>query len=184
MPTGQTGLLIDAVQAFGSGSHGTTHTCLQLLQDLADNKNFNPRAILDLGTGSGILAVGAAYLWPDAPIVASDIEEESAAATARHAAANHVSGRIEAVHADGFTHPALSRSAPYDLVIANILPSVLKALSGDIMAHAQPDAYIMLSGIQNDQAQDVLDHYAALGCGEAARLSRDNWTSLLLRRGR
>lgn len=183
VPDGQTGLLIDAVEAFGSGSHGTTTGCLELLQGLSLDKNFNPDSILDLGTGSGILAVGAAYLWPDVPIVASDIEPESAAAARRHADTNHVGGRINAIHAEGFDHPDIQSGAPYDLIIANILPGVLKSLSGGMMDHAMPDAFILLSGIRDDVAQDVQTHFAALGCGEIARVSHEGWTSLLLRRG-
>lgn len=183
VPTGQTGLLIDAVQAFGSGSHGTTYTCLQLLQDLADDKTFTPRTILDMGTGSGILAIGAAYLWADIPVVASDIEPESAEAAARHAAMNDVSDRIACIHADGFADATVQGGAPYDLIIANILPAVLKPMADDLIAHGTPDAYILLSGIRNEQAQDVLDHYSDRGCSETARLTRDGWTSLLLRRG-
>lgn len=184
VPDGQTGLLIDAVEAFGSGSHGTTMGCLELLQDLATDGAFKPRTILDLGTGSGILAVGAAYLWPDVPIVASDIEPESAAAAQRHADTNNVASRINAVHAEGFDHPAIAAAAPYDLIIANILPSVLTALSGGMMDHAAQDAYIMLSGIRDDVAEDVRNHFTALGCGDVAHVSREGWTSLLLRRGR
>lgn len=183
VPEGQTGLLIDAVEAFGSGSHGTTMGCIELLQDLAADRAFTPRTILDLGTGSGILAVAAAYLWPDIPVIASDIEPESAAAARRHADSNHVGARIDAVHAEGFDHGAIANGAPYDLIIANILPSVLTALSGGMMTHATPQAYIMLSGIRDDVAQDVHDHFATLDCHEIARVSREGWTSLLLRRG-
>lgn len=181
IPDGQTGLQIDAVQAFGSGTHGTTYGCLELLQGLAADESFTPSSILDMGTGSGILAIGAAYLW-DAPVIASDIEEESAAATARHAATNNVSCRVTALHATGFDHPVIAEGAPYDLVIANILPSVLAMLANDILAHATADAYIILSGIPDDQAADVLDLYSAKGCSEITRTSRENWTSLLLRR--
>lgn len=182
VPDGQTGLLIDAVQAFGSGSHGTTYGCLQLLQDLADDATFVPRTILDMGTGSGILAVGAAYLWPDIPVVASDIEEESAQATLRHATANNVEDRVINLHADGFAHDVIASHAPYDLVIANILPSVLKVMANDIASHATVDAYVLLSGIRDEQAPGVIDHYAALDIKEKSRISRDGWTSLLLRR--
>jgi ribosomal protein L11 methyltransferase len=181
VPDGQTGLQIDAVQAFGSGSHGTTSGCLHLLQTLAQDTSFTPRHILDMGCGSGILGIAAAHLW-NVPVIASDIEEESAAATHRHAATNHVADRVTALHAVGFDHPQINQGAPYDLIIANILPSVLDELAGDILAHGSADGYVMLSGIQDDQVERVLARYLPLGYVESARLSIENWTSLLLRR--
>lgn len=181
IPEGQTGLLIDAVQAFGSGSHGTTYGCIELLQYLRREEQFTPDAVLDLGTGSGILAVTAARLWP-APVKASDIEEESVAAAIRHAGANGVQDRIECILAEGFAHPRLRDGAPYGLVIANILPGVLIDLSGDIAAHTAASGYILLSGIPDDRAGDVLDAYAAKGFKPVTRTSRDKWSSLLLKK--
>lgn len=183
VPDGQIGLLIDAVQAFGSGSHGTTKGCVELLQGLALDKQFNPRSILDLGTGSGILAIAAAYLWAGFPIIASDIEEESADATRRHAAMNNMEDRVVSLHATGFDHPQIQGGAPYDLIIANILPGVVMDLSDGMMDHATPDAFILLSGIRDEVAPSVCDHFAAKDCGEIARVSHEGWTSLLLRRG-
>lgn len=184
VPDGQTGLLIDAVQAFGSGYHGTTKGCIELLQGLKDDKIFNPRSILDLGTGSGILAIAAAHLWAGFPVIASDIEQESADATRRHAAMNNMENRVVSLHAEGFDHPEISGGAPYDLIIANILPGVVMKLSDGMMDHATPDAFILLSGIRDDVAPSVCDHFAAKDCGEIARVSHEGWTSLLLRRGR
>lgn len=181
VPDGQIGLQIDAVQAFGSGAHGTTAGCLELLQILADDDVFAPSRILDMGCGSGILGIAAAHLW-DAPVIASDIEEESAAATLRHALANHAETKVTALHATGFDHPVITQGAPYDLIVANILPSVLDMLADDILSHSTTDGYVMLSGIQDDQVERVLARYMPAGFTETHRVSRENWTSLMLRR--
>ena len=100
VPDGRIGLEIEAATAFGSGTHGTTASCLQSLQ-LLQNDSLTPGKILDMGTGSGILAVAAAKLWPSSTLLACDIEDDAVHLARRHAQANHT-GHISCFQSDGF----------------------------------------------------------------------------------
>lgn len=176
VPDGQTGLEIEAATAFGSGEHGTTSGCLILLDRLKQN-GFEPENILDMGCGSGILAIAATKLW-DRPVLAVDIDPESIRVTENHANANAVSGRITGIAGDGF---AVVDGA-FDLIIANILPNPLKEMAPALMDHLNPGGHAILSGLLLDQAQAVLDVYAANGATLVTRLDRGEWTALLLRK--
>ena len=119
---GQIPLFIRADIAFGSGGHGTTYGCLAALDILSDTKFNN---ILDLGTGSGILAIAAHKTWPQAYILATDCEAESITRTQDHITKNQCHN-IQAVHVTGFENNVIAACAPYDLIIANILAAPLK----------------------------------------------------------
>ncbi|MDB5490651.1 MAG: Ribosomal protein methyltransferase [Micavibrio sp.] len=171
---GKIALQIDAATAFGSGEHGTTSGCLLILDQLK-TAGFTPRAILDMGCGSGILAIACRKIW-DAPVSAIDIDPESVRVTKNHAAANNVA--LDARAGAGFAVV----DATYDLTIANILPVPLKDMAADLMRTLNEGGYAILSGMLLDQAADVLDVYESLGAKLHTRLDRGEWTALLLQK--
>lgn len=176
VPTGQIGLEIEAATAFGSGEHGTTSGCLILLDHLK-NDGFAPARVLDMGCGSGILAIAAAKLW-EAPILAVDIDPESVRVTHNHRQANGIGNNLEAQAGDGFAIV----EGQFDLIIANILPNPLKAMAPDVMKHLNPGGYAILSGLLLDQAQGVLDVYEGLGARLVTKLDRGEWSALLVQK--
>ena len=181
-PLGERPLRMDAATAFGSGEHGTTAGCLKVLRALRD-EGFRAGNILDLGTGSGILAIAAWMLWGCA-VLATDIDPEAIAVTARHAAANGLPDNAVAVHvADGFDAVIRDR-APYDLVIANILAPPLRAMAADIVAVTRPGGRILLSGMLAEQVDSVVPLYEAPGCAVVTTRLEGDWASVLLGRGR
>lgn len=178
---GQIGLQIDAATAFGSGEHGTTKGCLLALQDLKD-QGVCPWNVLDMGCGSGILAIAAWKLWRT-PIMAVDIEEESAIVTRRHCAANDIKigkASLTCLQGDGFTTEAVQTRKPFDLIIANILAGPLKDMAVDLKAVLDINGFVILSGMLNEQADDVLESYAALGLSLKQRYDLDEWSTLVL----
>lgn len=173
-------LQIDAATAFGSGEHGTTKGCLLALLDL-QARGFEPRHVLDMGAGSGILAVAAAKLWP-CPVLGIDIDEEAVRVAAHHAALNRAQ-KTTAFHAgDGFAAPILKDYPPFDLVIANILAGPLKEMAADLHAATAPGGYALLSGLLDNQADDVLSAYTPLDMTCENRTSHDGWATLVLRK--
>lgn len=179
IPAGQTGLQIDAATAFGSGEHGTTAGCLTLMQDLCDS-GAAPARILDLGCGSGILAIAAAKLWLDATVSGSDIDAEAVRVSALHAAANQEDD-IDFLTAEGLNDACLSARAPYDLLIANILAGPLKEMAADLCAATAAGGRIILSGILDEQAEEVQAVYEAHGWAPVQTHHDRGWTSFLLR---
>ncbi len=174
-------LQIDAATAFGSGEHGTTAGCLALLTGLKA-EGFRPGSILDIGTGSGILAIAAWKLW-GVPVVATDIDSESVEVTLRHARMNHVPDTaMDCFQADGFAAAKLQHKNHWDLVIANILAGPLKMLAEPMIAAACNGGTIMLSGMLDEQADDVLSVYCSKNCTMKQRYRRGDWTSLLLQK--
>lgn len=182
---GQMGLQIDAAIAFGSGEHGTTAGCLKALSMLKD-QGFVPSIVLDLGTGSGILAIGASKLWADnkdLEIIASDIEEDSVKMTKHHAQINDVpDGIIHAVLSDGFSHSAIKKNKPYDMIIANILAGPLIEMSYDLCAHMKPNGVIVLSGLLTTQKTEVLSAYNAEEFDLVFENDIEEWSTLVLKR--
>ncbi len=179
VPAGRIGLCLDAATAFGSGEHPTTRSCLLALDDLAAALPAAPR-ILDLGCGSGILAIAAARLWPAARVLAIDIDPEAVRVTTENARQNGVGAQIEVLVADGFD--GIGQAGPFDLILANILAIPLKRLSGAAAAALSPGGRIVLSGILDPQADDVAAAYRQAGLDESARIRRDGWSALRLER--
>ncbi len=175
-------LQIDAATAFGSGEHGTTAGCLDALQDLK-TQGFTPQNTLDLGTGSGILAIGAWKLWAT-PVFATDIDPECVRVTEAHAAMNDTPLSVAAMTteiADGFNSVRLNGTEKFDLVIANILAGPLISMAGDLVKTVAPGGYVLLSGMLNDQAAEVAEAYTSRGLMLKTRYDRAEWTSLLLK---
>lgn len=174
-PTGRA-FLIDAGQAFGTGHHGTTAGCLAMLDGMAGERFAN---VIDLGTGTGLLAFAARHLWPEASVTATDIDSIAIDVTRENMRANDV-GDIRLIVADGARDQAIGADAPYDLIVANILAGPLIAMATEVAAIAAPHATIVLAGLLSKQAGAVVDAYTAQGCSEAARDVRGDWTILKL----
>jgi ribosomal protein L11 methyltransferase len=169
-------ITIDAGLAFGTGHHASTLGCLLALENL---HRFAPRRVLDLGTGSGLLAIGAAKLWPAARVTASDVDPV-ALAVARENCQLNGAPRVRFVTAAGF-HSAGLR-ARFDLIIANILAKPLKRLAREIAAHVSPGGRVILSGILDEQAAELVARYRLVGLALLARSDREGWATLALAR--
>lgn len=179
VPADAVGLEIEAGLAFGSGEHESTRGCLLALDRLARRRT--PRRVLDVGTGSGILAVAAARTWP-CRVLAVDIDRIAVAVAAENAVLNGVAGRVTVVAGDAFRCPQVRRRAPYDLVLANILADPLIAMAPDLRLHLRPGGDAVLSGLLDRQAPAVLRAYRALGLHPVDRIDLGRWTTLVLRR--
>lgn len=173
-------LLIEAAMAFGTGHHGTTLGCLRALDRLI-GEGFEAGRVADIGCGTAVLAMAAARVW-EATVLASDIDPVAVDVALANLAANGMAGRVACVEAAGFDHPDLHAQAPYDLVFANILKGPLVALAPDIESHLTPDGYAILSGILNEQADEVAEVYARSGINPVGRERIGDWTTLLLRK--
>jgi ribosomal protein L11 methyltransferase len=179
VPSGTTAFRIEAGQAFGTGHHETTAGCLAMLESLSGTRFGN---VADLGTGSGLLAFAARALWPEARVLATDIDPVAVAVAEENAALNGVEG-VRLLVADG-ARGAVAESGPYDLVIANILAGPLVAMAPEIAAVAAEGATVVLAGLLATQADRVVQAYVAQGCAEDTRLERGDWTILRLTAGR
>jgi len=180
LPEGKEPLLIEAAMAFGTGHHGTTLGCLRALDHLA-SEGFEPESVADIGCGTAVLAMGAARLWP-ARILASDIDEVAVEVAEANARANGLEGRIECVEAAGFDHPQLADAAPFDLIFANILKGPLVALAPEITANLRPGGHVILSGILNEQADEVAEVYSRLGNDTVLKQQIGDWTTYLMKK--
>lgn len=180
IPAGAEPLLIEAAMAFGTGHHGTTLGCLLALDGLI-NEGFAPQRVADIGCGTAVLAMAAARIW-NATIIASDIDRVAVDVAEANLCANDLETRISCVEAAGFDHPALEQAAPFDLIFANILKGPLIALAPDLSRHNTPGGFAILSGILNEQADQVIEVYQANGYNLTDRNSIVDWTTLVLRK--
>jgi ribosomal protein L11 methyltransferase len=180
IPHGPNAILIDAGEAFGTAHHATTQGCLMLLDHIS--RVSAPRRVLDLGCGSGVLAIAAARLFPRAQIIASDNDPKAVAVAAENAKANGAAQRIAFACADGLAHPWLRHAAPFDLVVANILAGPLCRLAPAIAAAMTSGGALVLGGLLDAEASEVIAAYAANGFALIERRSMAGWTTLRLRR--
>jgi len=178
-PTGGRAFLIDAGRAFGTGHHATTSGCLAMLDAMAAREFAN---VIDIGTGTGLLAFAARHLWPDAKVMATDIDPMAIDVTRENEAANQVAG-IDLIVADGALDDAITAAAPYDLIIANVLAGPLVSMAPELAAIASPNATIVLAGLLETQRGQVVDAYAACGCAIVEADRRGDWTILKLEAG-
>ncbi|MBL3571203.1 50S ribosomal protein L11 methyltransferase [Rhodovulum sp. BSW8] len=176
VPEGPVPLLIEASMAFGTGHHGTTLGCLRAVDRLAE-AGLAPGAVADIGCGTAVLAMAAAHLW-QVPILASDIDPVAVEVAEANVAANGLAGRIRCIEAAGFEHPELAAAAPYGLIFANILKAPLIALAPDIAAQLAPGGIAILSGLLNEQAEEVAAAYAASGLELEGAEQIGDWTTL------
>lgn len=182
-PAGSIPLLIDANLAFGTGRHETTHGCLLALTTLAKDRRRHPRRVLDLGCGSGILGFGAARLWPRLKVLGSDLDAPSVQVARQNAKLNRVADRVRLVESRGYRAREIGRSAPYDLILANILAGPLCAMATETARHLAPGGRVVLSGLIRRQERQVLARHRAVGLKLERRWRIGNWSTLLLRRG-
>jgi ribosomal protein L11 methyltransferase len=171
------GIEIEAALAFGTGHHGTTRGCLLALNDLA--KRRRAKRVLDIGTGSGVLAMAAAKILRT-HVVASDIDRVAVEAARGNARLNHAAPAITFVRATGTRAQAIVAGAPYDLILANILLGPLMRLAVPLRALAAPRARIVLSGLLPSHANAVLAIYRAQGFMLERRIPLDGWVTLIL----
>ncbi|HWA19028.1 MAG TPA: 50S ribosomal protein L11 methyltransferase [Devosia sp.] len=176
-PAGLTPIRIDAAQAFGTGHHETTTGCLEAIERTL--KRTRPRRMLDVGTGTGVLAIALAKRTR-LPVVASDIDPVATATAMANARDNGVGRLIVAVTAPGLDHAVIARSGPYDLIVANILAGPLAAIAPAIGRAAARGATIILSGILLRQSQGVIAAYQRQGMVLSQRLERGDWATLIL----
>jgi len=173
------GIEIEAALAFGTGHHGTTRGCLLLLDHVL--KAWRPRRVLDLGTGTGVLAIAAARALHE-KVLASDIDPPSVQVARENARLNVAGHLVQAIRATGFSAPQFVAAAPFDLVLANILANPLRQLAAPMARHLAPSALVILSGLLTPQAPSVIAAYRARGLVPVRHLRIEGWSSLLLRK--
>jgi ribosomal protein L11 methyltransferase len=178
VPPNKLGIEIEAALAFGTGHHGTTRGCLLLLDEVL--KAHHPRRMLDLGTGTGVLAIAAAKAQ-HRRVLASDIDPLSVKVAADNARLNEVGNLVETIHATGLSAPQFARRGPFDLVLANILANPLRHMATPMTQHLAGSALVILSGLLPHQAQGVIAAYRARGLVLKRHLQIEGWSSLLLR---
>ena len=170
---------IEAALAFGTGHHGTTRGCLMFLD--RELKRNPPRQVLDVGTGTGVLAIAAARALRR-PVTAGDIDPVSTDTSRKNALANRAGPYVRPVTAVGVLHPAVRDRAPYDLIMANILAKPLRLLAPSLARVASHDARLVLSGLQAGDVAGVLTAYRAQGYSLMERIDIEGWAALLLKR--
>jgi ribosomal protein L11 methyltransferase len=173
------GIEIEAALAFGTGHHGTTLGCLRALEKIARRRR--PRRIIDIGTGTGVLAIAAARALRQT-IDCGDIDPVAVETARANAIANCAGPYVRPVVAAGVRHPSFA-GRRYDLILANILARPLRLLAPGVAAVAAPDAELVLSGLLARDVAGILSAYAAQGFALAERRDIDGWATLLLRRG-
>ena len=184
VPAGLKPFHIEAGLAFGTGQHETTTGCMLKL-DALKRRGYVYRDIIDVGTGTGLLAFAARHLWPHASVTASDIDPVSIDVTRENAVVNDIpvglrNGQVALAVAPGVDHPLIWQRGPYDLVIANILAGPLIDLAESIVAEMKPRGTLILAGLLNSQAARVIRAYRHHGVRLAGRIDRGDWPTLML----
>ncbi len=179
-PVGGVPLEIDAGVAFGTGHHGTTRGCLLAMERIARTRR--PRRVLDVGTGTGVLAIAAARLWR-VPVVASDIDPVAVRTARDNARRNEAAPFIRFLVAPGTRHSVIRNAVPYDLVLANILAGPLRRMAADLARCTARDGHVVLSGLLRAQENAVLARFTAHGLRPLGRIRLGEWSTLLLGRG-
>jgi len=176
-PAASIPILIDANAAFGTGRHESTRGCLLALSLMAKRRRF--RRPLDLGCGSGVLAIAMAKLWP-VSVTAADNDPTSLAVAHSNARLNGVAARVRPLASDGYRSAALARRGPYDLIVANILAEPLAAMAGGLACHLAPGGLAVLSGLLTRQERIVLVPHRLHGLRLVGRLRIGEWSTLIL----
>ena len=180
VPEGSEPLLIEAAMAFGTGHHGTTLGCLRALDRLVEG-GFHGKNVADIGCGTAVLGMAAARIWPET-VLASDIDQVAVDVAEANVAANGLTGRVICIEAAGFGHADLAAKAPFDLVFANILKAPLVMLAPEMGDNIAANGHAILSGILNEQADEVVAAYDATGFDVKHREEVGEWTTLTLTR--
>jgi ribosomal protein L11 methyltransferase len=188
VPEGAVALEVDAGRAFGTGHHETTTGCLLALDRLKE-KGLSFDNILDLGTGTGLLAFAALKLWPQASVSASDIDPVSIEVSRENARINAIPlgrqpGEVELAVASGLDHDRLAARAPYDLIIANILAAPLIDLAPSVAGALAAGGRLILAGLLETQADKVTAAYRRQGLMGSFQVVRGDWPTLVMRKRR
>ena len=179
LPSGLIPIRIDAAEAFGTGHHETTTGCLEAIDLIL--KRRRPKRMIDMGTGTGVLAIALAKRT-HRRVIASDIDPVATRTASANAKDNGVGHLIRTVTAPGLNHRAIRSNGPYDLLVANILAGPLVAIAPSIRRAARPRADIVLSGLLVTQAARVASAYARQGLILQRRVVRGDWATLMLRK--
>jgi ribosomal protein L11 methyltransferase len=179
--SGGISLEIDAGTAFGTGHHATTLGCLLALDDLMNRQR--PCRILDIGCGTGVLALAAAKAR-HVRVLATDLDSEAIRVTGANARTNRASPLLRTVRASGLDHPLIRAGAPYDLIFANILARPLITLAHPISRALTPGGTLILSGITLDQSRAVLAAYRNRGLVPVQSLSLARWVTLVFKKAK
>jgi len=171
------GIEIEAALAFGTGHHGTTQGCLRAIE--RTTRRRRPRRILDIGTGTGVLAIAAARVFRR-PVVAGDVDPVAVETARANARANRAGAFVRILQAEGTNAPSIRAGAPYDLVFANIVLGPLKLLAKPVARLLAPRATVVLSGLLPDQANAALAAWRAMGLKLARRDTLEGWVTLTL----
>ncbi|MER8407309.1 50S ribosomal protein L11 methyltransferase [Mesorhizobium sp. M0185] len=177
--SGELAIEIEAGLAFGTGHHGTTAGCLEMLEQVI--RREHPRNALDLGTGSAVLAIAVAKL-AHIPVLATDIDPVAVKVAGANARLNQVKGLIETVAAPGFHHPIFAARSPFDLIVANILARPLMRLAPQMAGHIALGGSIVLSGILERQRDAVIAAYVGQKFRHVRTLHREGWVTIHLKR--
>ena len=180
VPRGPSAILIDAGEAFGTAHHATTLGCLLAIDRLTRVENFD--TVLDIGCGSGVLAIAIAKALPAADIIATDMDPQSVKIAISNMQRNGVGQRIATAVAIGAEHTWLRQSPPFDLVVANILAGPLIRLAPKLAKTVRRRGTLVLSGILIGQAPQVIASYRAAGFDMLRHDKIAGWTTLTLRR--
>lgn len=163
-------------QAFGDGGHPSTKGAKVALETLSHLQGIENA--LDIGCGSGVLALQAAYQW-HIPVMAADIEKSAVDATLENAKRNQLDPLITAVRSDGYQHPAIAERAPYGLIMSNILADILVPLASDLVAHLSDEGLVVLSGILQWQEPTVSEAHRGVGLTLLQRITVEDWITMI-----
>ncbi|MEQ1950403.1 50S ribosomal protein L11 methyltransferase [Mesorhizobium sp. CN2-181] len=175
---GDLAIEIEAGQAFGTGHHGTTAGCLEMIEQVV--RRERPRTALDLGTGSAVLAIAVAKM-AHIPVLATDIDPVATKVAAENVRLNGVPALVRTATAPGFHHPVFGMAGPFDLIVANILARPLMQLAPRMARHVTPGGSLILSGILQRQRDAVLAAYSAQHFRHVRTLRREDWVTLHLK---
>lgn len=170
---------IEAGQAFGTGHHGTTAGCLEMIEQVLRSRTI--RNALDLGTGSGVLAIAVAKMRP-VPVLATDIDPIAIRVAKENAKLNGIVSGMSLETAPGFHSDAFRKHGPFDLIIANILARPLIKMAPQLVTHLAPGGTVILSGILASQRWKVLSAYNGMKLSHVRTLWRNGWVTIHLRK--
>lgn len=176
---GDIAIEIDAGLAFGTGHHGTTAGCLEMLERVA--RRERPRNALDLGTGSAVLAIALAR-FARIPVLATDIDPVAVRVAAGNVRINEAAAYVATATAPGFHHGAFAAAKPFDLIVANILARPLMRLAPDMARHVAPGGSLILSGILDSQRRAVIAAYAGQRFRHVETIHREGWSTIHMKR--
>ena len=179
-PKGKIPIALDAGLAFGTGEHQTTEGCLRVLERLRTDCCV-VRNALDVGCGTAILAIGISKIWPEIEILACDNDPSAVLTASENIKINGSAGSVTVFESDFYSAPEIAAVRPFDLVVANILAESLIGAAAETAKIVSPSGHLILSGILNKQAVDVVNSHMAEGLTVVDQLEIDEWTTLVLK---